>query len=561
MHGAKRGRLVVGRRTALIAGGAVIVGCGAPGVLTREGDGGTRVDGSTPPSPDAGTLAHDAGASPLVDRDGACTTPVAERGDWPAWRQALELHTITDITADGSTAASAFRAAGYDLPGWRGDATSNLSAWAGGALAPLVGPWGSMLCGSNGHESEPASTIHRFDLATATWTAPIGRPRIHRQVAPDYLPPPADAECWYNPDNHGDLPVYASWEELVAPAVPVTTPHTIGAYSFAYWPHVYGCRYDTDVGAAMRYDNYAIIPPSCGGDALGTLAFVAPGVAHELNAAGTGTAHTWRFGLGAAEWLPVSLDRMNDADFDPHYGTAAYGIGCITSFSEKYQRVFTASGSMSHLGIYDPHTNAHARAKCNQDSSAYATEGAGCVTEEHEAHLMICVGISRGSGEKCLWVSDLDEVMAAEFPAGDAKTWALLGAGAGDADPALRRVPLLTPGITWSGAYSWTVGWSRRRQRLILFQGPPIGGATGTPHPATIHVITIPTGSTGGVPHWQTEPWTVESPQLALGAGTAGIHNGVVAHGYERFSWSDDLDCAIWVGAPESAPVQAIRLF
>jgi hypothetical protein len=59
------------------------------------------------------------------------------------------------------------------------------------------------------------------------------------------------------------------------------------------------------------------------------------------------------------------------------------------------------------------------------------------------------------------------------------------------------------------------------------------------------------------MPNWQTQPWTVTSPQLSLGPNTTKVSAGSVANGYKRFSWSNALDCAIWVGNPTDDPVQA----
>jgi hypothetical protein len=436
----------------MLAAGAMLAGCSTPGSGER--------DASTAPPRDAGPIDRSDAALSLADAPSAASDAGIAR-EWPAWRRGLGLHTITDITADGSTAASAFRAAGYDLPGWAGDASTNLSAWAGGVLAPLVGEWGSMLCGSNGHELEPASTIHRFDLATATWVAPIGAPRLHRQVAPDYLPPPADAEIWFNPEGHGGLP-FLTWDEVVG--TERTTPFNVGGYSFPYWPPRVGLRYDTNVGSAMRYDNYALIPPSCGGDSRGTLAFVAPGVVHEYNH--VGTSHTWSFGLGVEDWLPHSLDRMDE------HVAASYGISTMSALSEKHEKVFTANAAHMHMGIYDPRTNAHGRAKANSDLSAYTVESSACVTEGHDAHLFICFGESRGGSGRCLWVADLDEVMARPFDESSTAAWSIENVGSPAADPSRRRVPLLTPAVVHATMGGRHTAWSRARQKLILFHDP-----------------------------------------------------------------------------------------
>jgi hypothetical protein len=151
--------------------------------------------------------------------------------------------------------------------------------------------------------------------------------------------------------------------------------------------------------------------------------------------------------------------------------------------------------------------------------------------------------------------------MAKPFPASDAKSWAIMNAGSLNVDVANHRVALLEPAVDFGGPTWGSVAWARDRQCLILFQGPPNGGADGDPASYTIHVVTIPTGITNGTPNWKTQPWVVEQPELALGPNTTRIHAGVAAAGYKRFSWSDRLDCAIWVGAPESSPVQAIRLW
>jgi len=177
--------------------------------------------------------------------------PPGWRGGWerwlhgsPAWRSALSINTITDITSDGSTARSAYIAAGYNLPGWQGDATTGgsaiLSAWAGGALAPLLGAWGAMLCLANGHEQEATQTVHRFDLGAAKWLAPIGPPQIHRQVSPSYVTPPADADVWYDPDNHQGYPVLD-----ISATVSAGMPVISAAHSGVFF---------TPSGMPLRYD-------------------------------------------------------------------------------------------------------------------------------------------------------------------------------------------------------------------------------------------------------------------------------------------------------------------
>jgi hypothetical protein len=271
---------------------------------------------------------------------------------------------------------------------------------------------------------------------------------------------------------------------------------------------------------------------------------------------GTGTHYTWNFGLSSAAWMPHSTNRM---DVNP---TAGGGLQACTALSEKYRKVFVVDKARDNLGVYDPVANAHTAAKIDQ-SLAYADEGTACITEGHTAHLMVALGRARGSTECCLWVADLDDVMSVGWPNGSAKAWAIENSNSADSAGA-GKAKLLSPPVAFrnDGYERGSLTWSKSRQKLILFQGPPAGGSTGTPAASTIHVITIPTGSTGGVPNWKTQPWIVTSPQLSLGPRTTGIHAGTtVGNGYKRFSWSEALDCAIWVGAPESDPVQAIRLW
>jgi len=471
-------------------------------------------------------------------------TPVDRRvrppvTDWPAWRKALALNTLTDISPPGNTAASAYKAAGYYLPGWEGDASTDLSAWACGIIAPALGKWGGLVCGMNGHARQPASTIHHFDLDTARWVKPIRPPQIHRQVAPDYLPPPPDAECWYN--TKGDLPQLTG-ADLVQPR---TTPFSAGPYSYKYWPMKFGCRYDTNVGAAMRYDALAVIPEALGGEPAGTLVFIAPILAHTHSMSGSETVHSWRYGLSTKTHPPHSVNIM------PYQ---ARGYPSNTALSLKHKKVFASSDSYPNMGVYDPLTNAHSYIAVNSATTAYPIEGSAIITEGHTEHLYIALGSARGNGNMCFYVVDLDRAVVSA-----GKSWAVQNkTSTNDGGLVDQRIKVLT-GVNFQQRGS--LAWSRARQKLIFFQPGPNGGRAGQPLAFTLHVITVPTGATNGVPNWQTQDWVVTSPQLTLAPGVWGVYAGGVATCYKRFSYSDALDCAIYAGAPESAPVQAIKLF
>lgn len=517
---------------------------------------------------------------------------------FPAWRNALAPNTLADITSDGSTQSSAYVAAGYDIPGWsgdRGDIFYNYTAWGAGVLCPNLGNFGSMLIGSNGHEQSPTSSLSRFDLETAKWVAPTGRPQIHRQISPAYTAPSVDTEFWYNPDKVGvvDKTSYAYGgllglnaidAEYLATGVPFNTAFADGASSFKGWPLTFGMRAQTNATMHMRYDQFCYIPPGFGGEALGSIVF-APmpdrwGYGPE---ALLGRCPKWvfTFGITSQDWLPHSTTVIDPAGDDANDGMAV--------FSEKYGKVIMF-GRNDTPGTYDPITRTVGHMIVNQRYSARTISHAigdaatGIVTEGHAAHLLITIGFDQLNQQFALWVLDLDlaatwnGVALPNFTDGQPASWAIMNVGAAGVDANYQRVALLSPALVYvNGNPPPSLAWSRARQQLIMWS-PPLGlqqtnnvngNVVRTPLSSSlVQTITIPTGfdgnanaTSGTVPNWKTQPWVTTKPTISLAAGTPGVRTGSIGSMYKRFSWSEALDCAIVVGAPETMPVQALRIW
>jgi len=529
------------------------------------------------------------------------TQPIADPGvvvSLPAWRTALAPNTLADITADGSTQSSAFVAAGYDIPGWggdRGDAYFNYTAWAGGVLCPDLGQWGSMVIGSNGHEAGPASTLSRFDLGLAKWMPPIGAPQIHRQVAPSYVAPPVDTEFWYNPDKVGvvDKTNYtyggltgldAVDNEYVATGIPVTTPFAVGASSFKGWPLQFGMRAQTNAAMSMRYDMMCYIPPGFGGEVAGSIVFGPWSARWSYGPeALLGRCPLWVFTFGntSQNWISHSTTVI-----DPAGSPASVGH---TAFSEKYGKMYMF-GWTDNPGTYDPITRVPSHVVVNQRYSTRtftAYVGDACtaiITHGHQAHLLITLGFDNLSQQFCLWAADLDLVQTwngvpiNNQTDGEPAAWAIMNSNATGADFPHQRVALLNPPLVRvNNTPPPSVAWSRTRQKLIIWSPPPgrqqsfglNGNITVAPLAShLVQTVTIPTGfdgnpnaTSGAVANWKTQPWVTTNPTIALAAGTAGVHTGSIGSMYKRFSWTDALDCAVVVGAPETKPVQALRIW
>lgn len=577
--------------------------------------------------------------------DPAATNP------YPAWRSALTLNALTNITTDSSTAHTAHIAAGYSLPAWYDgnqifDA-QNLLAWGSGIIAPKLGRYGAMLFMSNGHEADPASCIHRFDLETAKWVAPIGVPQVHRQVSPNYTAPPADAELWYDPDNASGKTNIATWNYTTTTSTyyPVGTvlsgetavnvayresgttwPNGFhsGAFSFAYFPPLYGWRYNTNVGSTgMRYDSLAVVPVEGGGEAAGTLVALAVPIPHSWNGTsydlgwleqfGTnrgGGSYAWRFGLTTGAWISHSTDQISS------YASRGAAVSC--AYSRKQGKVVVGGGSFGTpmLGYYDVATNSHGY--YNSYSYPYSigapyTPGGGVpgtdcscaiVTDGHDYNLWIALGSSAptyGNDSLGLFVFDLDECAANPLqnppPTGANPPWMILPPGATDltTSPHARKVGLLggigafaiPPTSNWSGVYGYSplqgaVMWSQARKKLFIWIKPwaladaasrsiptpnlsPNGYGYAAPLPPNgtynLFMVDIPTGSTNGVPNYQTQTWTVTPVPLTLAAGTPGINVGQTAGCYARIAYSDELDCVILAENPVDMAVQAVKVF
>jgi hypothetical protein len=508
----------------------------------------------------------------------------------PAWRAALVSNQLTDIATN--TASQAYTTAGYKIAGWLGDASDdshNLTAWGGGVINPYLGQWGTLLCGANGHEPQPASTIHSFDIATATWTTPIGPPKVHRQVAPDYAPPPPDAECWYCPEpakvGITDLSNYRfidstgaaryGLDAILTEAKPINAPFALTGYAYARWPLTYMMRLDTNVGTGMRYDEFVIIPPEAGGEANGTLCLMSPNFGMGMESySGFCANWTWRFGCSSRDWIAHSTNQATTV--------AACGH---TAYSEKYRKVFiSGNADQGGVSVYDPRSNAHSDRFINERYTVRPVNSdstAGVITNGHDAHLFIMLGRQPNNfpfSDVCLYVIDLDEMeswtanpVPTAMPDRDGPMpYAVMNANAA------RQVAnglggwllkLLTPAIQFTPdaafpGYWPSLAWDRKRGRLLLWNAPPavVYGGSQPIVPQQLYTITIPTGTTNGVANWKTQPWQTANPQLTLARGVAGIHQGVVSSMYKRFSWHDGLDCAIVAGCPETLPVQAFSL-
>lgn len=476
--------------------------------------------------------------------------------NWPQWRKDLVTNQLTNITAPGETSSAAYVANGYSLPGWRGDGGTNTSAWGAGILAEDLGTWGSMIVGCDGHAGEPSGTIHRCDLwgdgLKAKWVLPIRPPQLHRRVAPGFAPPPAEAEVWYDESTTVPIGPY--------PHEPSATPFRgYNGYVYAYWPPLYDLRYRANVGSAMRYDYYSIIPQSCGGETAGTLVIYGAEPPFVFNSGPVPMSRrTWRWGLTSQTPLPMSVNGVPNG--------AAGGTWTVTAYSEKYNKVY-AIGGAELMSFWDPVTNSHDYTFANQDYGAYEVESAAIITEPPKGvshtgypHLMITIGKARSSSTYCLMVVDLDE---SPGNAGNPRrAFAIINVSLA-AEATNLNLPLLQ-GVNWSSLLSpaGSLAWDRENQKLILFQQYPyqVNASQQPPGPPadyTVNIITPPAGPTA----WKTTQWAVSNPQLTLASGVYGLAAGVWPSGYKRFSWSNKLRCALWAGAPESQPLQAFALY
>ena len=604
-------------------------------------------------------------------------------GAQPAWRSAMTLGAVANISTN--IPAVPFRAAGYDVDPYRGDSEDwsyNLSAWGAGTYNPYVGKYGSLIAGADGHENQASATLHCFDLETATWLTPIGAPQIHRCVAPNYLPPPAGWEYFYNPDkvpvngvpvtdlsnyqilvrhpsltggtftlqwngqttapiqwnatatdiqnalvalsnvNPGDVTVtsvtitptnfihfrlawissvpqvttevnpssltasdgtsslylmqrFAGLDAIVndrtstnGPVVR-TSPWQAGGLTFAYYPLIYGPRFKTNSAGGIRYDNMALIPPTMGGEANGSIYFVPLTFVNAFATVAyfTGSRYAYRFGCTTRDWIaPVT---------NPMPPDGAVGDAC-TFVSEKHKKVFIF-GTTGEIGVYDPIANSHSVMYFNYpygflNWSQYGgiRQTCGIVTEGHPQHILITTGAwAANTAETLLLLHDGDEFnswVGTSTQFNGPRGWGLYPQGTSGLN-ATYQLALLSAPLNLSSSNSYpTLSWSRNRKKLIIFNVPLNDGIYGSidhrleaPNANTCRVITIPEGVTNGVPNWRTQPWTVQSVTIT---SVTGLHVGRISASYRRVFYCDALDCLIIASGPEQQPsVQAVQIF
>ena len=349
-----------------------------------------------------------------------------------------------------------------------------------------------------------------------------------------------------------------------------TSPWHTGNLTFRYFPLIYGPRFKTNSAGGIRYDNMALIPPSMGGEANGSIYFVPLTFtnAFAVVAGLTGSRYAYRFGCTTRDWIAPPSNPM------PQDG----GVSDPCVFvSEKHKKIFTF-GATGEIGVYDPVANSHSNIYFNYpygfinwSQMGGIRQTCGIVTEGHPQHIFITTGAwAANTAETLLLVHDGDEFaswVGTSTLFNGPRGYGMYPQGQTGLTAPTLQLALLTAPLTLNSSNSYpTLSWSRNRKKLIIFNVPlndaiygPIDHRLEAPNANTCRVVTIPEGVTNGVPNWRTQPWTVQSVTIT---SVTGLHVGRISASYRRVFYCDALDCLIIAAGPEQQPsVQAVQIF
>lgn len=456
----------------------------------------------------------------------------------------------------------------------------SIRAWGAGILAEDLGPHGAFLTGVNGHEFPHGTMIHRFDVGTAKWQFPLVGPEFFKAEAGNFVPP-AGVEAFYDPSNLNGYPQFTdnsprgyigNWNNNIATGDPT---HGAG-WSYVDWnatrtmSPLLRMEYRTNVGMGMRYDTLSVIPSDGAGEPAGTLVIMPNPFSHTYGELPTVNAHC--VGLTSQAWIARSMNSDRDL------GGAVFSAGRNAAYSKKHKKVYMVGTQREWVQTFSKITNLMTRHQFPEARlGAYIAGGTAVITNGMTTpHLLIVLGVSRQNINRVvLHVCDLDELQEN----GSTQQYCIAPTSATETF-GRRGLKLLSGTFAvrpWPSVPNPTIhfAWAEKRKTLIMFQANrnptmdawemPANAFTGTPltpWAETLHTITIPDGSTAGVPNWKTQNWVSTHHPLSLGPSTMGlvVDSQQQTHNlYKRVSWSEKTDCLL-ILAGSISPVQAITL-